>query len=596
MTKITQLSIYLVGSLLLLVGLTNCVPNQDINAKGDVTTLSISKGDVTFANTGGQEKITIETNSDAWDFFTNTTEEWLKVAKEGDNALISVSENKTADDRTATLVISANGVNKNISIKQSSADVIFTLSENNELVLPAQGGIKIVAVESNNASWRLEPLASEIEWLSIKGGNGQSDMLVIETTTNPSFEARTAEVIATLSNGTKKLISIKQIGTAKYLLPFDQDWREYSEYNLIQHEQARGSVMQQYAFPQKGDAFSSPKKGKIIFNTSSSVMPLLIYTTTIIDPKYEQSILKLIYKDTENRVEIDEYAAFLVKNNYEETPSRQPEKRRHFIRKDGKAIAIIDFDPAYGDFALVGFVPVYPQEQAYATFSVLPKGANGKVYDTVFNKKDKKLDDVLRLEKSLGSTEKARKMNDAPYDQEIENILFEPKANQQLKTEEENLRWYGFYHHTQSKIQFAPEYLGSVNEYILFFKEYTRAVYLKPKNSGWDVTEEFHKLLKKEGYSFLRNLNGTQLYLKEIKDAKEVLHVTFSNNINDPIMGGNPHVQIGYFQIPNEKEGSSAKPNFSSHKYPEYQFTRLKSGEYQLILIEGDNTSPLFQK
>lgn len=591
MTKTTQLSVFLVSSLLLLIGLTNCVPQQDVNPNGGAKALSISKDEVTFANTGGQEKVGIETGGAAWDFFANTTEDWLKVSKEGDDVVIAVSENKSADDRTATLVISSSGMNRSINIRQSSADVVFSLSDNNELMLPAQGGLKVIAVESNSSSWQLQPLSDEVNWLALRGGNGQSDMLIVEAQPNPSFEVRTAEVEVVLSNGTKKPIVIKQAGVAKYLLPYDQDWRVYSEYSLIKYEQERGSVMQMYSFPQEGDTFSDPTDGQVVFNTSSTVMPLLIYKTTLIDPKYNQAVFKLMYKDKENPVEIEEYAEFLKSNDYEELGTQQPEKKRNFMRKDEKAIAVIDFNPAYGEYALVGFVPVYPQEKEYPTFSVLPRGIKGKLYSTVFNKADKKLKDVESLEQSQGSVVKA-KMMDEKDETIVSKILFEAKASDD--PEEETLRLYSFYPDDPKKTT-QPEYVGSVNEFILFFKDYTKAVYRKPKKAGWEVTDEFYSLLKKEGYQYVTTSGETQLYRRDSDGVAEILHITYEEDITDQLMGGNPHVQIGYFQrlLSELNSNSNLNPSRQS-SYPEYQFRIGKSGEYQLTLSEG--SSPMLRK
>lgn len=572
MKKIRLLSVFLASSLLLLLGLMSCVPNKDVSDGKEEITLNLDKEEITLANSGGQEKISVNTNSSQWDFYVNTNESWLQVSKEGNELLVSVAANPNMEKRTATLVVFAGGTSEKLSITQSSADLVFSFSEDDSLELPSQGGLKLVEIKSNSKSWKLSPLDASIDWLTVKGGDN-SEVFVLEAKPNSSFDVRTASIEVELSNGAKKLMTINQLGQAKFLLPFDQEWREYSEYNLIKYEQKRGSIMNQYMFPQV-DTWGEATPGKIVFSTSSSVMPLIIYTTSFNDPKYGQAVLKLMYADPENRVEVEEYAKFLTDNNFVEiSPSSTPEKTRNFARIDEKAIVIIDFDPAHADYALVGFVPIYPQEQEYATFPALPRGANGKVYD-LLNKEDKKIEDVLALEEATGGIEDGRVSNQFDETQ-VAKILFNESP---VKPEDEDMRLYSFYV-SSSKKNFPDEYLGSVNEILFFFKNYTQAVYLKPKNSGWDTTNEFYELLEKEGYRYQGKNGETQLYIKRVDpEIVEVLHVTYDQD--EQILGGHGRAEIGYFQFfDNTIEVKSSPNKLSSLKY---QFKLNKEGEYSL--------------
>lgn len=121
-------------SVLMILFCTSCQNNDFLL----VPELTLSDTELTFSSEGGQQELTITSNT-TWEI-TNLPN-WCTVNKShGDNIqtiTIIASKNQSYDDRKATLAVQAGNLLQTVNIAQQQKDTIMATNEYN---ISAKGG------------------------------------------------------------------------------------------------------------------------------------------------------------------------------------------------------------------------------------------------------------------------------------------------------------------------------------------------------------------------------------------------------------------------------------------------------------------------
>ena len=527
--------------LCVLIGVTSCVPREDVSDDIEVLPLEVSKSELSFANAGGSETVTVNTNV-KWSFISNVPENtWLKLSQNGNNLEVSATPNLSGDNRTASVIILAGRDQSKLTINQSSADFVLDFSTE-EVVFSSKGGIRTIDVTTNTSSWAFDPIPEEANWISVKSGNG-AGVVYLEATKNDSYDARTVNLIVTGKTGEKRLLSVKQMGITKYFLPYEPQM-PYRVVDLFAFEQNRGNILQSYSDPEDPSQMNPEgAPGQALYVTTSDYMPMIGYVKNRSnDPKYSEARMVLIYDDPANPVEMNDYLALLKENGYEEVETKSDVYLR-FMKKD--RTMSVQYQ-RLSDGGILRFQPQYPQTEKLPTFSNLPQGPAGLL--AFLNKADKKEKDVDAFEATNGG-----------------HLEFEAKHegedNTRVKlyatglTGDEEAGYHMFYFYGAQDSADAPEMLNSVVEMTFYYPN--PALALRQVGSLIFVTDEYEKLLASQGYAFIQIKNGTFFYGKPVEDGMMLVQYFQKVLYTDIYDGAHPALELGYFCMPNPDSGAS---------------------------------------
>lgn len=527
-----------------LLGITSCVPSQDVSDDIEALPLEVSKSDLSFANAGGSETVAVNTNA-KWSFISNVPENtWLRLSQNGNNLEVSVTPNLSGDTRSASVIILSGRDQSKITVTQSSADFVLDFSKE-EVVFSSNGGIQTIDVTTNSSSWAFDPIPEEANWLSVKSGNG-AEVVYLEAAKNASYDARTVNLIVTGTTGEKRLLSVKQMGITKYFLPYEPQI-PYRVVDLFAFEQNRGNILQSYSDPQAPSQMNPEgSPGQALYVTTSDYMPLISYVqNSPSDLKYSEAQMLLLYDDPTNPVEMEDYFALLKANGYEEVES-QSDIYLRFMKKDRTMLAQYQ---RMSDGGILKFQPQYPQTEKLPTFSKIPAGPADIL--ALLNKADKKEKDVDAYEAAHGGH----------LDYEGK---YEGENNTQLKLFSTGLKgdeeagYHMFYFYGAEASADAPEMLNSVTEISFFYPNPKLAI--RTVGSLLFITDEYEKLLASEGYSFLQvNDDGVFFYGKPAANNMLLVHYLQKVQYSDIYDGAHPALNVGYFYMPNPNAGTSVR-------------------------------------
>lgn len=192
---------------------SNCM----IATLGNAYFLNVTPNELTMGATqGSTADINITSNID-WTV-SNTTS-WIslnKSAGQGNQSItITAEENPTSSTRTATITISAVGVDdKVVTLTQSAPSVFLTLSTQSIAISAAEGSTNTFNI-SSNTSWTV---ASNQTWLTASTANGTGNgTITITANANPNTTTRTATITVSATGVETRIITVTQDAAATYL-------------------------------------------------------------------------------------------------------------------------------------------------------------------------------------------------------------------------------------------------------------------------------------------------------------------------------------------------------------------------------------------
>ena len=174
--------------------------------------LTVSPESLEFSANKGEEMLSITSNTD---WVITKDAEWITLDSDKGKGLATiaagVTENTSLTSRTGTITVSTSdgSVKKTVSVRQSGADVIFTIDKN-EFNVAAVGDSFTVKV-TRNIGYKIN---SQPEWVKQpdKANSGNVDTYTFTAEANTSTEAREGVIVFCNDNNERIQVTVKQAG------------------------------------------------------------------------------------------------------------------------------------------------------------------------------------------------------------------------------------------------------------------------------------------------------------------------------------------------------------------------------------------------
>ena len=174
--------------------------------------LTVSPESLEFSANKGEEMLNVTSNTD---WVITKDAEWITLDSDKGKGLATiaagVTENTSLTSRTGTITVSTSdgSVKKTVSVRQSGADVIFTIDKN-EFNVAAVGESFSVKV-TRNIGYKIN---SQPEWVKQpdKANSGNVDTYTFTAEANTSTEAREGVIVFCNDNNGCVPVTVKQAG------------------------------------------------------------------------------------------------------------------------------------------------------------------------------------------------------------------------------------------------------------------------------------------------------------------------------------------------------------------------------------------------
>ena len=174
--------------------------------------LTVSPEFLEFSANKGEEMLNVTSNTD---WVITKDAEWITLDSDKGKGLATiaagVTENTSLTSRTGTITVSTSdgSVKKTVSVRQSGADVIFTIDKN-EFNVAAVGESFSVKV-THNIGYKIN---SQPEWVKQTGmvPSGNTDTYTFNAEANTSTEAREGVIVFCNDNNECVPVTVKQVG------------------------------------------------------------------------------------------------------------------------------------------------------------------------------------------------------------------------------------------------------------------------------------------------------------------------------------------------------------------------------------------------
>ena len=174
--------------------------------------LTVSPESLEFSANKGEEMLSITSNTD---WVITKDAEWITLDSDKGKGLATiaagVTENTSLTSRTGSITVSTSdgSVKKTVSVRQSGADVIFTIDKN-EFNVAAVGDSFTVKV-TRNIGYKIN---SQPEWVKQpdKANSGNVDTYTFTAEANTSTEAREGVIVFCNDNNERIQVTVKQAG------------------------------------------------------------------------------------------------------------------------------------------------------------------------------------------------------------------------------------------------------------------------------------------------------------------------------------------------------------------------------------------------
>ena len=174
--------------------------------------LTVSPESLEFSANKGEEMLNVTSNTD---WVITKDAEWITLDSDKGKGLATiaagVTENTSLTSRTGTITVSTSdgSVKKTVSVRQSGADVIFTIDKN-EFNVAAVGESFSVKV-THNIGYKIN---SQPDWVKQTGkaSSGNVDTYTFNAEANTSTEAREGVIVFCNDNNECVPVTVKQAG------------------------------------------------------------------------------------------------------------------------------------------------------------------------------------------------------------------------------------------------------------------------------------------------------------------------------------------------------------------------------------------------
>lgn len=458
--------------LISLLGFSSCQQDDDID-------LSVSESSLDLPKAASENRISITTNSDSWNAFSNV--EWISTEEENEELIVTVTENNTTQDRIGKVVVIAGEMTQTIDIHQAASDVtIVTLPD--QLDIDQWGGTYQFDVDANTQDWAI---SSDVDWVKLTPKQFKGEV-VVEVAENTERLSRVATLSLT-GGSTVKQFLIKQDGIMFFIFPcldFGSD----------------GIAIKNFELARRSDLVKQPdglfNADQWMYQTKSKAFDVITYQIPA------AGLAKVILFAANQDIlttELDNYKTFLLDNGYTEKTTNV------FVNPEKNTEAAIHPE-AQDPQIIFSFVPTQPQ--AYPTFSAFPYGFEN------FNGLEA---DVRAYEAANNGTFNDTKSSIDPAEES--NFLFFDVANSEAVA-----RAY-FINNADPKV---------VSETAQYFKDWSKGFF--QSNGQYYVTNEFSALLEKEGFEFSNPYKDWLVYKNAAKKLTMVVRVAKYTDFDYPVL------------------------------------------------------------
>ena len=174
--------------------------------------LTVSPESLEFSANKGEEMLNVTSNTD---WVITKDAEWITLDSDKGKGLATiaagVTENTSLTSRTGSITVSTSdgSVKKTVSVRQSGADVVFSVDKNEHSVAAAGGDFTVKV--THNIGYKIN---SQPEWVKQpdKANSGNVDTYTFTAEANTSTEAREGIIVFCNDNNERVPVTVKQAG------------------------------------------------------------------------------------------------------------------------------------------------------------------------------------------------------------------------------------------------------------------------------------------------------------------------------------------------------------------------------------------------
>ena len=174
--------------------------------------LTVSPESLEFSANKGEEMLNVTSNTD---WVITKDAEWITLDSDKGKGLATiaagVTENTSLTSRTGSITVSTSdgSVKKTVSVRQSGADVVFSVDKNEHSVAAAGGDFTVKV--THNTGYKIN---SQPEWVKQpdKANSGNVDTYTFTAEANTSTEAREGIIVFCNDNNECVPVTVKQAG------------------------------------------------------------------------------------------------------------------------------------------------------------------------------------------------------------------------------------------------------------------------------------------------------------------------------------------------------------------------------------------------
>ena len=174
--------------------------------------LTVSPESLEFSANKGEEMLNVTSNTD---WVITKDAEWITLDSDKGKGLATiaagVTENTSLTSRTGSITVSTSdgSVKKTVSVRQSGADVVFSVDKNEHSVAAAGGDFTVKV--TRNIGYKIN---SQPEWVKQTGKvpSGNTDTYTFTAEANTSTEAREGIIVFCNDNNECVPVTVKQAG------------------------------------------------------------------------------------------------------------------------------------------------------------------------------------------------------------------------------------------------------------------------------------------------------------------------------------------------------------------------------------------------
>ena len=169
-------------------------------------TLTISPSNRSVTNASGSTTFTITSNT-SWSVSDNAT--WLTVSPvsgSGNGTLTATyQENTTTSQRVGTITVIGGGITGTVTVTQSAAPFILTVSPSNQSVTNASGSTTFTI--TSNTSWSVSDNAT---WLTVSPASGTENGAIIANYSENTITSQRVGTITVIGGGITRTVTVTQ--------------------------------------------------------------------------------------------------------------------------------------------------------------------------------------------------------------------------------------------------------------------------------------------------------------------------------------------------------------------------------------------------